>query len=438
MLRVEAWLVAVAVSVAAAAPAMAAPLAAYGDLPTIEQIAISPDGKLLAIDFVKGDQRSVLVQDIAAHKIVTGIKVGDAKVRDLRFAGDGHVIITTSETSGMLGILVDRTEWSVANDFNLTTHKVKALLGDVDLAGNFIESVPEVRTINGKPVLLVTGLRFIGDEGQATLFRIDLDSDRSTPVVDTGGEISTEYLVGADGRPAARVQYDAPSKAWELDTWQGGTWRRAEAKAASIETPDLLGLGRDGRSILVGDMEAGKYTVREVSADGGKASDPLDWGSNAAPIHDPATQRLIGIRTQDGDARSYRFFEHDDTLEWKGIEMAFRGSGIELASWSDDRKKLVIQYDSPTDGPGYALVDLSNGSTQSLGLQYPGLASADISPVQPVTFKAADGLEISGYLTLPQGREAKKLPLVVFPHGGPAARDNPGFDWWAQAMASRG
>jgi dipeptidyl aminopeptidase/acylaminoacyl peptidase len=55
-----------------------------------------------------------------------------------------------------------------------------------------------------------------------------------------------------------------------------------------------------------------------------------------------------------------------------------------------------------------------------------------------VRFKAADGLELTGYLTLPRGRDPKKLPLVVFPHGGPAARDEPGFDWWAQAMASRG
>ena len=33
---------------------------------------------------------------------------------------------------------------------------------------------------------------------------------------------------------------------------------------------------------------------------------------------------------------------------------------------------------------------------------------------------------------------AKGLPLVVLPHGGPGARDDPGFDWWAQALASRG
>jgi dipeptidyl aminopeptidase/acylaminoacyl peptidase len=97
-----------------------------------------------------------------------------------------------------------------------------------------------------------------------------------------------------------------------------------------------------------------------------------------------------------------------------------------------------VRFDSPTTGPGYALVDLTDGSTQALGFEYPGLATADISPVKPVTFKARDGLEISGYLTLPQGRDPKNLPLVVFPHGGPAARDEPGFDWWAQAMASRG
>jgi dipeptidyl aminopeptidase/acylaminoacyl peptidase len=39
---------------------------------------------------------------------------------------------------------------------------------------------------------------------------------------------------------------------------------------------------------------------------------------------------------------------------------------------------------------------------------------------------------------LPPGRDPKGLPLVVLPHGGPASRDTPGFDWWAQALASRG
>ena len=48
------------------------------------------------------------------------------------------------------------------------------------------------------------------------------------------------------------------------------------------------------------------------------------------------------------------------------------------------------------------------------------------------------GLALSGYLTLPRGRSAQGLPLVVLPHSGPDQRDAPGFDWMAEAIASRG
>jgi dipeptidyl aminopeptidase/acylaminoacyl peptidase len=56
-----------------------------------------------------------------------------------------------------------------------------------------------------------------------------------------------------------------------------------------------------------------------------------------------------------------------------------------------------------------------------------------------IDYKAADGRVLHAYLTLPPGKEsAKNLPLIVMPHGGPHARDYPGFDWFSQALASRG
>ncbi len=55
-----------------------------------------------------------------------------------------------------------------------------------------------------------------------------------------------------------------------------------------------------------------------------------------------------------------------------------------------------------------------------------------------IHYPAADGLSIPAYLTLPAGGVAKKLPLVVLVHGGPGACDEAGFDWWSQALASRG
>jgi dipeptidyl aminopeptidase/acylaminoacyl peptidase len=59
--------------------------------------------------------------------------------------------------------------------------------------------------------------------------------------------------------------------------------------------------------------------------------------------------------------------------------------------------------------------------------------------MEAVRYKARDGLEIPGYLTLPAGREAKGLPLVILPHGGPyGVRDTLRYDPEVQFLASRG
>jgi dipeptidyl aminopeptidase/acylaminoacyl peptidase len=58
--------------------------------------------------------------------------------------------------------------------------------------------------------------------------------------------------------------------------------------------------------------------------------------------------------------------------------------------------------------------------------------------VKPVTIPTADGAQIPAYLTLPPGKDAKNLPAVVLPHGGPSSRDEWGFDFLSQFLAARG
>jgi dipeptidyl aminopeptidase/acylaminoacyl peptidase len=66
------------------------------------------------------------------------------------------------------------------------------------------------------------------------------------------------------------------------------------------------------------------------------------------------------------------------------------------------------------------------------------LAKYELAPMKPVTIKSRDGLELVCYLTLPLGVEAKKLPMVLFVHGGPWGRDVWGFNSEAQWLANRG
>jgi dipeptidyl aminopeptidase/acylaminoacyl peptidase len=201
--------------------------------------------------------------------------------------------------------------------------------------------------------------------------------------------------------------------------------------------PDLMGLGRDGRSVLLQELKDGVMSLREVAPDG-LWGEPLLLQDADEPIFDPAHHNLIGYYALVGDEGRYTFFDPVDQELWDGVRKAYPGQGVELVSWSDDHRKMVVRVDSPTDGAAYAVVDLNTREARWLGGEYDKLSPADIAPVKPVHFKAADGLELSGYLTIPRGARAKSLPLVVFPHGGPAARDQLGFDWWAQAMASRG
>ena len=70
--------------------------------------------------------------------------------------------------------------------------------------------------------------------------------------------------------------------------------------------------------------------------------------------------------------------------------------------------------------------------------EYEGLGTEAFNPVKTIRYKARDGLEISAVLTLPRERDAKQLPLILMPHGGPFARDSETWNWWAQFLAERG
>jgi len=87
-------------------------------------------------------------------------------------------------------------------------------------------------------------------------------------------------------------------------------------------------------------------------------------------------------------------------------------------------------------------VDTHTKTLKSLGRYSPAIDQVRLGQVFPVSYKARDGLIIPAYVTLPPGfkslEEAKGLPFVVMPHGGPNSRDTADFDWWAQFVATRG
>ena len=147
--------------------------------------------------------------------------------------------------------------------------------------------------------------------------------------------------------------------------------------------------------------------------------------------------KLLGV-AYESEARHYHWFDANRGALQAKLENTFRGTLVQVASTSaDDQVALVhVSYDRE---PGvYFVLDQPAGSL----VQFKRTREIDpawLSSRRPISYRARDGLEIHGYLTVPRGLEGRRAPLIIHPHGGPfGVRDSWGWDSDAQFLASRG
>lgn len=101
-------------------------------------------------------------------------------------------------------------------------------------------------------------------------------------------------------------------------------------------------------------------------------------------------------------------------------------------------KTWLVAYTSDVAGDRYYLWDRTKKQGSLLLVTRPKLESLTLARTEPVLFDARDGLKLRGYLTLPVGIPAKRLPMVLLVHGGPWSRDIWEFDPEVQWFANRG
>ncbi|MBS1902821.1 MAG: S9 family peptidase [Bacteroidetes bacterium] len=123
---------------------------------------------------------------------------------------------------------------------------------------------------------------------------------------------------------------------------------------------------------------------------------------------------------------------------YKDIEKQLPGYEIGLNSADTAESVFIVRtYNDRTRGSYYSY-DVASNTLTKLADVSPWLPEHDMSEMKPITYTSRDGLTIHGYLTLPNGKDPKHLPVIVNPHGGPWARDEWGFDGEVQMFANRG
>jgi dienelactone hydrolase len=433
------FLALVAMCVADAAAA-APPIDAFGQLPTVGDIALSPDGTRWAAIVGDAATSQIQVRELATGTLLLASPAKDYKLRALQWVDNDRIVLTLSQTKGIRSEdfqFVGRGEYHQLLLHDLKTHNWRRLLENMKLVANFVAGPPAVRMVDGRPQMIVEGWSIPNAGFDSTLFRIDPASGLTT-VVEKGLPETRDWIIGADGAPVARSDYNGKTGDWRLSFRRNGFWKEVYRENALIELPGLHGFGRSPGTILVGTSKSGDYEIHEVSLGDATWSKPVGVADFDRLIRDPVTALPIGTSTDGLGSISYDFWSPEDQKLWRSLARSFKDELVTLIDWSQDRTVVMIEVFGPKSGDSIYVVDRKARTAGLLSQRYNRLAPADLGPVQTLTYKAADGTEIPAYLTLPSGRAAKNLPLIALPHGGPAASDSPGFDWWAQALASRG
>ncbi len=423
-----------------------APLQAYGALPSLELVQLSPSGRQVAFVNVSGEERRLVLVNLVTREQLGNIGVGSAKVRDLQWSGEGRVLVTTSETASALNLGVDVTEMTVGQVYDPASGRAVPLLANT--RGLFPALLSEVTIVGdeGARELMVRAYSVERPE-RIDLYRVDPDTGRGRLAEMMFAETDDFVFDPVSRRTAARSEYDSRTGDWTLYVRpDDGAFREVWRTTAPIDIPMLMGMGADGDSVIVAaerpdlvqpDQEDARFFDVDLRT-GAWRPVGFDFPPQSLTFH-PVTGRLIGAGRIERDRPVRAFSDADANRLWALVEAALPDAAPSLVSWSHDFKHAILFTSGSGDSGTYYLLDVEAGELNGIGSTYPEIAADQVAPMRPVTYAAADGLQIPGYLTTPPGIEnPKNLPLVVLAHGGPASRDTLGFDWWAQAIASRG
>ena len=166
-------------------------------------------------------------------------------------------------------------------------------------------------------------------------------------------------------------------------------------------------------------------------------SDPESEVDLESIIFSEKEKKLIAT-TYVGDRTRYYFKDSDWQNSFETMKSKLPDGEVRPTSMTDDEMIWLVYVGSDVD-PGSIYV--FNRKTNEVSLLFnsrPELKSEYLANMEPIKFKARDGVLIPGYIATPKGIAAKNLPTVIFPHGGPWARDNWGFNVFVQFLANRG
>jgi dipeptidyl aminopeptidase/acylaminoacyl peptidase len=440
----------------------AAPAEAFGTLPVVQTVRMSPTGKYFAVVMNLNGQPSVRTFDSDTMQQIGGIAAAKQQViSGVRWHSDDRLILTVVEVVSFdPNVVRDTSETGGANvcrfmsvsrdGKNVVQIKPPGALKDAELSCSWVGWGSDPNSVLIQSTVL-------GGSGLSSRSQFKADVKPVSVNILTGegrvlDEVGTRgtFSWRADRTGAVRLRWDAVTGSEILHArLQGSTdWREvyrqplrdfeAESSGDKRGIVQVLGFADDLNKLYVlywpGDRSAlGLMDLRTSQISMLHSDAKFDVGG-VVSLGEGAVGAFV-----DRDVPTQVFFEGRAKAVHATIQASYPGNVVRIVHASDDFKRVAFLVDGPiAPGGAFQILDTVKNEASMVSRLYPTLDLASTGEQKYITYAARDGMNIDAYLTLPRGTSGKGLPAIILPHGGPQARDSGGFDWLSQFFASRG
>ncbi|HUU46780.1 MAG TPA: S9 family peptidase [Acidobacteriota bacterium] len=191
----------------------------------------------------------------------------------------------------------------------------------------------------------------------------------------------------------------------------------------------LSSLGSDKLRLVTIDMSTGRE-LAVVAAD-----DRCDLWIENILVH--PSRRTIQAASFSYMMPEWQVYDEGIAADFARLREGHRGH-FRVTSRDKADSKWTVTYDVDNGPASSFLFDRETRELRFLFDDRPDLLDYTLAEMKPVVIKARDGLEMVSYLTLPVGLPPHNLPMVLYVHGGPTARDEWGFEPRVQLLANCG
>ncbi|WP_141735100.1 alpha/beta hydrolase family protein [Oligoflexus tunisiensis] len=400
------------------------------------QLKISPDGRFIAALYPRNGVNSIgILSSDLKGLLFTGQFDDERHILDYEWVNNTRLILRAGKKYGYL----DGRDWDVQTffvDYNGRNFK------------NFFAkqraSYHLVRILPNDPDHVVMARYHWSDRGRPTAVKVNVNNGQekklASPPIERGffladeqGEVNVALEVSDESFDESQIHYRLG---------RGTKWEKLQYPVKGKGHLKPLHLDSKSKVLyLTSSLETGREGVYRLD---------LTTGQSKLISGDPKVDvtgfvmdrgdRLVGV-IYDPDYPEVEMIDPNAEVMklYRDLLISFKHQRVDGVSLTYDQSVGIFRISSDKNPGEFYKIDVKSRQVTFLGRSRSWLKPENLAAMKPVQFKARDGLDIHGYLTLPPKGPQKNLPAVLVVHGGPhGVRDFWGYDPEVQFLAERG